>query len=238
MLANLPKDKTIPSGETCALYCFPEISCRTGKADSKAAVGDQFVSGSFDRKDDDILDEQDLRNSAQVRLMIDEAFNNGLKQGRSEAIAAQQDRIDQAATALGRVQDEMARIRQQDVRQMEVETVRLALAIAKKIIGHESRHGQIVKQVVKSAMSRVADPRNMILKLNPGDIDTIQASRPEWMASDDPGAAIRIEPDESVQQGGCTIETQLGDVDARIDSQMKIIEEMLSDQLSQSNPKQ
>lgn len=237
MLANLPKERTIPSGEACALYCFPEISSRPGKADSKTAASDQFVSGSFDRKDDAILDEQDLRNSAQVRLMIEEAFDSGLKQGRSEAVAAQQDRIDQAAAALGRVQEEIVRIRQQDVRQMEVETVRLALAIAKKIIGHESRHGQIVKQVVKSAMSRVADPRNMILKLNPGDIDTIHASRPEWTASDDSGAAIRIEPDESIQQGGCTIETQLGDVDARIDSQVKIIEEMLTDQLSQSNPK-
>jgi flagellar biosynthesis/type III secretory pathway protein FliH len=51
------------------------------------------------------------------------------------------------------------------------------------------------------------------------------------MIGDDNHDGLRLEEDETILPGGCLIETQLGDVDARIDRQIKIIEEMLTDQL-------
>jgi flagellar biosynthesis/type III secretory pathway protein FliH len=42
---------------------------------------------------------------------------------------------------------------------------------------------------------------------------------------------LRLEADETIQPGGCIIETQLGDVDARIDQQIKVLEDLLTTQL-------
>ena len=126
---------------------------------------------------------------------------------------------------------EMQRIRQRDVEHMEAETVRLALAIAKKVIGNQTEHQTVIQHVVKQAMQKVNDTRHLVIRLNPKDLDTVHDLRQELIPADDFGTVFRIEADEGVQRGGCVIETKLGDVDARIDTQIKIIEELLLDQL-------
>jgi flagellar biosynthesis/type III secretory pathway protein FliH len=68
----------------------------------------------------------------------------------------------------------LVRIRRRDVERMETETVRLALAIARKIIGYETEQGEVIGHVVKTAMQKVADPRHLTLRLNPKDIDTVK----------------------------------------------------------------
>ncbi|HSO20413.1 MAG TPA: FliH/SctL family protein [Desulfosarcina sp.] len=230
-MANPPKDNPLAAGGACALYYFPEIPCRGG-SDRPGSVGrGQFVGGAFEHKGEALPAGQDLRNSPQVRCLMEEAFDGGREQGRAEALADSREKVDHAVQALAAAREELERVRRQERRCMETETVRLALAIAKKIIGHESRTGEMVAQVVKSAMRKVADPRNLVLKLNPDDIDTIDARRREWLAGEDAGTVVRLEADEAIQRGGCIIETQLGDVDARIDSQLKIIEALLVDRL-------
>ena len=94
----------------------------------------------------------------------------------------------------------------------------------------------MVTQVVRSARRKVADPRNVILKLNPADMDTIRTNRHEWMMAEDADAVMRLEADDTIQPGGCIIETHLGDVDARLDSQLKMVEAMLAEQLPKLDP--
>jgi len=120
---------------------------------------------------------------------------------------------------------------------METETVRLALAIAKKVIGHETEHGPVIQHVLKAAMKKVVDPRHLTIRLNPKDIDTVDGFKQELLLADDVGALLRLEADEMIQRGGCMIETKLGDLDARIDQQIKIIEDLLKDQLPKHSTK-
>lgn len=231
MLANSPKDNQISSAETGALYYFPEIPCSADKDRSSASTPNHFIGGALDRNDDHSIADEDLQDSEQVCGLIEEAFNKGLAQGREEVIAAQQERVEQVLDALRFAAEEMVRVRRQDLDRMESETVRLALTIAKKIIGHDTEHGQLIGEVVKAAMKKVADPRQLTLKLNPMDLDAVNAIRQQLVAGDDLGSVLDLEADDGIQRGGCIIETQLGDVDARIDQQIKIVEELLNDQL-------
>ena len=173
----------------------------------------------------------------QIQQLAEAAFNKGRDQGRAETIAAQQEKVDHSAAALKRAVEEMARIRQQDVDRMETETVRLALAIAKKVIGHETEHGPVICHVLNAAMKKVVDPRHLTIRLNPKDIDTVEGFKQELLLTDDFGALLRLEADEMIQRGGCMIETKLGDLDARIDQQIKIIEDLLQDQLPKHSTK-
>ena len=92
-------------------------------------------------------------------------------------------------------------------------------------------YGDVIAQVVKSAMGKVADPRGVTLKVNPQDRDAVNSLKQAWLNSDDTGATLELEADESIQRGGCVIETRLGDVDARLDQQLRVIEELLEQQL-------
>jgi flagellar assembly protein FliH len=231
LLASPPKDSRLSTAEPCALYYFPEIPSGTNRDNEAASPTRCFTSGSFKGNDNRPSQKTDGQTAEQVQSLIKEAFNNGLEQGRAEVIAGHQDNINKAVASLEASMHEMQRIRQRDVEHMEAETVRLALAIAKKVIGNQTEHQAVIQHVVKQAMQKVNDTRHLVIKLNPKDLDTVHDLRQELIPADDFGTVFRMEADEGVQRGGCVIETKLGDVDARIDTQIKIIEELLVDQL-------
>lgn len=237
MLANSPKDNPLSSSESCALYYFPEIPDSQETGGATASTHGQFVGGALDRRDDGSAMGARPQEKEQIQQLTEAAFNKGRDQGRAETIAVQQKKVEQGAAALKRAVEEMACIRQQDVDRMETETVRLALAIAKKVIGHETEHGPVIQHVLKAAMKKVVDPRHLTIRLNPKDIDTVEGFKQELLLTDDFGALLRLEADEIIQRGGCMIETKLGDLDARIDQQIKIIEDLLQDQLPKHSTK-
>ena len=232
MLANSPKDSQLSPAETCALYYFPEIPCRGEKESVSMPRPATFVGGAIDHQEKASPASAAPKDEGQVRALSDEAFANGVEQGRTETMAASQERIEAAASALKAAMEAFARVRQMDIERMETETVKLALAIAKKIIGSAADSGLAITQVVNAAMQKVADPRQLTLRLNPADMDTVAAHKQELVKNDDMGAAVRLQGDESIQPGGCVIETALGDVDARLDQQIKMVEALLDAQLS------
>ena len=190
-----------------------------------------FTSGPFKGHKDQAGEEAAHQDQAQIQSLIEDAFNKGLDHGRAEMSASQDEQIKSAVTAFEAGIKEMHRIRQHDVERMEAEIVRLALSIAKKIIGYETKHSQVIQHVVKQAMEKVNDTRQLIIKLNPKDLDAVQLLKADLLPEDDLGANFRIEADEGIKRGGCIIETQLGDIDARIDQQLNIIEALLVDQI-------
>ena len=231
MLANSPKDNAPPPSESCALYYFPEIPGSQENGGAEASTCGQFVGGALDQRNDrSALGGQPCERE-QIQQLTEAAFQKGKDQGRAETIAAQQEKVDQGAAALKRAVEAIVRIRQQDVDRMETETVRLALAIAKKVIGYEAENGPGIHHALKAAMKKVVDPRHLTVKLNPQDIDAVNGFKQELLLADDFGAHLCFEADETIQRGGCMIETRLGDLDARIDQQIKIIEDLLQEQL-------
>jgi flagellar assembly protein FliH len=236
LLADSPKDNRFSPSDACALYYFPEIPSGPEKSRADVSPQGRFVGGTFNRTEPNASTEAERLDPEQVQSLVEEAFNNGVEQGRAEMAAAQQAKVDKAAAAFEAGVREMMRVRRQDVERMETETVRLALAIAKKIIGHETSHGEVIGQVVRAAMEKVTDPRHLVLRLNPEDVDMVNGFKGELLPEEDFGSDLRIEADEGIQRGGCIIETHLGDVDARIENQIKIVEAQLIDLLPKRLP--
>ncbi len=231
MLANSTKDKPLSPCDAGALYYFPEIPCRPDNTQAAESPSGQFVGGAYGRNEAHQADKGQPQEREQIDSLIEEAYDQGLAQGRAETLAAHKDKLQQAIASLEAGAEALIRVRRQDVELMESETVRLALAIARKIIGREIENGGVIVQVVKSAMGKVADPRGVTLKVNPQDLDAVNSLKQAWLNSDDAGATLELEADESIQRGGCVVETRLGDVDARLDQQLRIIEELLDQQL-------
>lgn len=224
------KDRIWASAQTCALYCFPELSCETEHVASQKLSGSHFVGETNGGSDDFSIPEDDSKEKGSNDEQIQAAYNKGLKKGRNEMMAAYQASIDKAARALQSAVAELVQLRQGDIEKMEAETVRLALAIARKIVGIEAERGTAIRHVVKAALEKVGDPRHLTLRLNPNDIAMVEKFKQELLLGDDPDTICRIEPDETIDRGGCMVETQLGDVDARIDQQIQIIADLLNDQ--------
>jgi flagellar biosynthesis/type III secretory pathway protein FliH len=230
--ADSPKHNAASCNESCALYYFPEISAGADRnrsattAESGQFVGSVPAAGRRPQRQD-----ADDAASKELAARLEAAFSQGLVQGRKEAVAAQQAAAKNAVEAFRTAVEEMIRVRRQDSEQMEREAVRLALAIAGKIIGNACENGTAIGHVVRQALQQVPDPRQLVVRLNPKDIDNIDMMEVAQLSVEDADAHVRVQPDETIQQGGCIVETRLGDVDARIAQQIRIIEDRLTAQL-------
>lgn len=247
MLADTCKHDPATDGAPLALYSFPEISS-SGKMPIAPCASAPFIGGStlstdevmipLTTKSQDSASAQDCGDEVEagpdIEALETAAFNNGLEKGRAEGRAEATEElkktVENAASALNAALTSLEQVCRQNLQRMETETVRLALAIAKKVIGTETEKPLVIQHVVRMAMEKVTNPRHLVLRLNPADIEAITAIKSELIA-DDADMSLSLQPDSAIQRGGCIIETQLGDVDARIDQQIKMIETLLTDKL-------
>ena len=89
-------------------------------------------------------------------------------------------------------------------------------------------------EVVREALKMVAGQDQIRIKMSPSDLKLIRAA--DFKASDvgDHLGSVKFEEDESIGGGGCIIETNLGQIDARIEQQLKVVEEAFQSELSQT----
>lgn len=231
------------NGGPLSLYCFPEITS-DGKAAPSLDEKASFVGRAADCLADTVMRPMALEGLADADAASDDctapdidieaietaAFNKGVEQGRTEAADALRETVENAVFALNAALASLQEAHQQNLQVMETETVHLALAIAKKIIGVESNKALVIQHVVRTVLEKVPNPRHLVLRLNPADMDAITAIKPELIA-DSADMSLSLQEDAAIQRGGCIVETQLGDVDARIDQQIKMTETLLTDKL-------
>lgn len=91
----------------------------------------------------------------------------------------------------------------------------LAEAILKKEISQES----IIKQVLAEALKKVVGANEIIVRLNPTDYESIIEDGKSFQLKDS-FSQIKFEKDERIELGGCFIESEIGNADGRISSQL------------------
>ena len=144
----------------------------------------------------------------------------GLEQARRESAAAIQafNRISQQLQAQS-VEVQAALDRHAGV---------LAVRIAAKIIGNELNKPETALKMIAQALAQVPVQRKMKIRLNPRDAALLEGLRGKVMA---PGMVlpehVELAPDAGVSSGGCVIETPIGQMDARLETQLDLIERAL-----------
>jgi flagellar assembly protein FliH len=109
----------------------------------------------------------------------------------------------------------------------EPELAKLSVDIARKVLKQEiSQNPEAVLKVVRAAIHRVKDKEVRAL-VNPEDLETVRGERDTLLGIADGVSAIEIVSDRRVGRGGCVLETPSGSVDARIETQLEHISEMM-----------
>jgi flagellar assembly protein FliH len=147
--------------------------------------------------------------------------------GRAEAAAEVQPVIEKLGCAIGEISSLRARLR----REAEADLVRLALAMARRILRRElavdpdALHGLIMGALEKLQAQeicrvRVAPPHVALLK--------------KCLEQANTGTGVEIIADPSREPGTVIFETERGGLDASIDSQLREIDRGLTDRLNLS----
>ena len=142
-----------------------------------------------------------------------------------QALAAARQDMAAAVTALKMAAQQLARTRKELVEQAEGQMVELALSVARKVLMQEIQAGRYeIDPIVQEALKSVSVRQDVVVRLNPDDLQQCMAAHPEQQLSD---ANVRFVADEAVTRASCLVETSEGNVEASIEKHLAGIEAAL-----------
>ncbi|MFZ3172771.1 MAG: FliH/SctL family protein [Carboxydocellales bacterium] len=110
----------------------------------------------------------------------------------------------------------------------ECDIVKLAIAVAEKVIREELRlRPKVVVNTVKAALGLAIDMDEIIIKVNPEDVDFVLCLSDELRKQVQGKGDLKIISDVIISRGSCVVETSIGTVDARVERQLSEIFEAL-----------
>jgi flagellar assembly protein FliH len=234
-----------PSRKTSfRLHYFPDIPMDGQLGVRRCTSGqDKFQRAQYDNDDPGCLDDAagiDERRSLARRAALtadereEQAYRKGFAEGKAQGLNDGQDtgielgtkKIEPLISAIKEALIQLNAIRQETYLQLEIEVVELTLAIAQKVICREiATDKETVVCVAKEALAKVDDPGKVKIKMNPSDLKFINETKYQ-LANLIPGLNnVTFEAEENIQSGGCIIETDLGEIDARIEKQLQAVKE-------------
>lgn len=117
--------------------------------------------------------------------------------------------------------EEIGGLREAITTRSERELVRLAIEIAKKVVHREvTIDNEIVMTLARIGISRMHNRVAATIHLHPDDFAYVTTHRDSL----DAGHALELVEDRSIGRGGCLVQTEMGDIDTRIEQQFAEIE--------------
>ncbi len=118
-------------------------------------------------------------------------------------------------------------LREKMFEDIEPQVVKLSFSIAEKIVGQQIQENDMaILGIVKQALD-AAIGYKILVKLNPIDYAKIKTQEKQLLAKVEPSRAVSFKEDESVKVGGCVVESEVGAIDAQLDTQLNAIKKAL-----------
>ncbi len=110
-----------------------------------------------------------------------------------------------------------------------------AFELAKKIVQRDVVDNTIINETVSRAITKVIGANEVRIKMNPSDVEQIDVNSRNLINSSSFNK-IKFEGDERIEIGGCLIETEIGNVDARISTQLEELRRKLEESIENRKP--
>jgi type III secretion protein L len=179
-----------------------------------------------------VLKQRDLDVRARAEGMLDQAQAQAavIRERAEEDAAARARRLlDEARERAAAIAVEARAARARLLQQSEQQLTRLAVAIAEKLIGRALElEPQLIVEVVAQCAREAGPARRVAVRVNPRDVVAVRQAAPRLAALAD-AEVVRVEPDADVAPGGCVVQTDAGEIDGRLASQLAAIERALAD---------
>lgn len=161
---------------------------------------------------------------AEMERNLSRVSDESYRKGYTEGVEFQKKAIAPVLDAISTMTKMIPLIRQDIVAKTEEQVVKLALAIAEKILNQEvATRREVIIGVIKGVLKNISETEGMKIRLNPQDFRYIMEVKKDFLQSFDGVHNVIFEEDASIKRGGAIVETMFGEVDARLESQLKEI---------------
>ena len=178
------------------------------------------------------LTAQIQRMEQQCEQRVKEARAAGLREGEAAARTRAAAEVQPVIEKLARSIEDLAQIRGRLRKQVEGDTIKLSLAIARRVLRRElAIDHDAMRGLVMAALEKLQAQEICRVRTNPAQAAAVTACLREGASN----AKVEVIPDGSLQPGGVVFETNHGNLDASVDSQLAEIERGLADHLKRQS---
>lgn len=157
-----------------------------------------------------------------------EAFQKGHQEGREAGIEEGKGELQRVIERFHVVLSKAIERRNEIIQESETQVVNLVLSIAKKVIKviSENQKNVVINNITQS-LQRLQQKSDVIVRVNLADLKLATRHKEDILRMAERVKTITIAEDTTVDPGGCIIETDFGEIDARISSQLREIEDRI-----------
>ena len=131
-----------------------------------------------------------------------------------------------ALTEFERNLSESREIREKVWRETEKDLLRLAVRLAERIVGREiEKDDKTVVEIISTALQNARQQEKLTVRVNPKDLPTIEKQTERF--SSGRIQFIDFVADPRVASTGCLIESEVGTIDARLETQLRVLKRAL-----------
>ncbi len=163
-----------------------------------------------------------------IKTLEDNARKRGRAEGHTEGLAKGlaegKAEVSASLKRLGEIIVSLDQFRENKLTELLPNIIELSLEIAKKIVHKEiDLDRNLIVSVARDAIQKVGEKEeNVVIKVNQLDYE-VMISYIDMLKEQSGLKNISLEPSAAISPGGCYIETPTGEVDARLEEQMKEI---------------
>jgi len=157
-----------------------------------------------------------------------DAYQRGLDQGKLEGFDQGKAEAERLVDRIHVILNKTIERRSEIIDESETQIVGLVLSISRKIVKvlTENQRNVVINNVLQ-ALRKLKNKSDVIIRVNIDDLKVTTEHIKEIVARIERIGNVSVMEDSTVDSGGCIIETDFGEIDARISSQFKEIEERI-----------
>ncbi len=161
---------------------------------------------------------------------VEDAYARGLREGLEKA----GQRLESATKALADALDEVSRLREKLAQNSRQDMLRLVMAVAEQVIRQQAAvDSSVVMNIIDHALQSAVRSDRYRVRINPADLAAVNEQKPLFIASVSGLKNLHVEADASISAGGCRVDSELGEVDATLETQLESIRQALTAALTE-----
>lgn len=184
------------------------------------------------------LSEEDIEKRVLSRLKevqesaFQEAYQLGLDEGRKEAFQQAALDIESRLKKMDTLLTAITNLKMELIQQNESHLVQLAFHMASRIAHAEVKADPaVITQVIKDALQMAQIEEEVIVHVSPLQIEFLETLKAEGKREFEFLKKVKMEPSDSVSEGGCVIQTNYGEIDARFEERVNKLWAAISESL-------
>lgn len=206
---------------------FEEVKRKTAQAQViKQQAEDEAakIIKDAEEKAKEILAKADENTEAQK----EEGYKSGFEKGQEDGFTSGRGETDRLVDRLHVLIEKTMDKRAEILSETEQQVVNLVLLMTRKVVKviSENQKNVVVTNVVQ-ALRKVKGRGDVTIRVNLADLKLTSQHTKDFLSVVENVKNISIVEDSTVDQGGCVIETDFGEIDARISSQLNEIEQRI-----------